>query len=270
MAEAGDDDSAAIVEAGDDDSAAVAPGDPPDEGDGVATADDDDSAAVEGDGRFTMTALDKARDNDATTVTLLVTQEHVGMAIGGAEIKTTVFQSANPIYILIFGLIFSWLWGFLGRRGLDPSIPVKFGMGLAQLGLGFVALWYGATQCDDQGMVAVGWLLAGYLLHTTGELCLSPVGLSMVTKLSPARIVGAVMGAWFLATAFSAFLAGLIATLTGVSHAEGEEQLIPAPLETVGIYGDVFGKIAIAALISALIVFALSPLLKKWMHADKQ
>ena len=219
---------------------------------------------------FTMTALDAAKEAEQTEISVTVTEDMVGMAVGGAEIKTTVFQSANPIYILIFGLIFSWLWGFLGRRGLDPSIPVKFGMGLAQLGLGFVALWYGATQCDDQGMVAVGWLLAGYLLHTTGELCLSPVGLSMVTKLSPARIVGAVMGAWFLATAFSAFLAGLIATLTGVVHVEGEEQAIPAPLETVGIYGDVFGKIAIAALVSAGIVFVLSPLLKKWMHADKE
>jgi proton-dependent oligopeptide transporter, POT family len=216
----------------------------------------------------TMTALDEAREADATEVSWTVGPEHVGMAIGGAEIKTTVFQSANPIYILIFGLIFSWLWGFLGRRGLDPPIPVKFGMGLAQLGLGFVALWYGATQCDDQGMVGVGWLLVGYLLHTTGELCLSPVGLSMVTKLSPARMVGAVMGAWFLATAFSAYLAGLIATLTGVEHAAGEEASIPAPLETVGVYGDVFGKIAIAALVSAAIVFVLSPLLKKWMHAE--
>ena len=80
---------------------------------------------------------------------------------------------------------------------------MKFALGLLQLGLGFGALWYGAQKADARGMVAVSWLLLGYLLHTTGELCLSPVGLSMVTKLSPRRLVSTVMGAWFLATAFS-------------------------------------------------------------------
>ena len=110
----------------------------------------------------------------------------------------------------------------LGTRGLEPSTPVKFSLGLLQLGLGFGAFWYGAQSANDRGMVAVVWLLLGYLLHTTGELCLSPVGLSMVTKLSPARIVSTVMGAWFLATAFSNYLAGAIAQLTGV-EGEGEE-----------------------------------------------
>ena len=141
-------------------------------------------------------------------------------------------------------------------------------MGLLQLGLGFGAFWYGAVTADAEGMVWIGWLLLGYLLQTTGELCLSPVGLSMVTKLSPTRMVSTVMGAWFLATAFSNFLASLIARLTGVSHG-GEEGSIPVPLDTVGVYGDVFQKIAIAAIISAVVLFALSPLLTKWMHADE-
>ena len=118
-------------------------------------------------------------------------------------------------------------------------------------------------------MVTLSWLLLGYLLHTTGELCLSPVGLSMVTKLSPPRIVSTVMGAWFLATGFSNYLAGQIAKLTGVSHQEDGSQLVPAPSETVSLYGDVFGSIAIAAMVSALICFALAPLLSKWMHADE-
>src|SRR5690606_24925223 len=100
------------------------------------------------------------------------------------------------------------------------------------------------------------------------ELCLSPVGLSMVTKLAPARIVSTVMGAWFLATAFSNFLAGLIAQLTGV-HEEGSgAQVIPPPTETVHLYGDVFGQIGVVAIVSALICLALSPLLRRWMHAE--
>ncbi|NND98371.1 MAG: MFS transporter [Pirellulaceae bacterium] len=224
---------------------------------------------------FALTELSKIRDgSDADVIRTAeqpweISEEHVGMKVGGAEIPASEFQAANPIFILLFGLVFSALWGFLGAKGLDPSPPFKFGLGLLQLGLGFGVLWYGAMNPDARGMVWVGWLLLGYMLHTTGELCLSPVGLSMVTKLSPSRIVSTVMGAWFLATAFSNYLAGLIATATGVSHGEsGGEQTIPPPIETVGIYGDVFGKIAIAGIISAVICLVISPLLTKWMHLE--
>ena len=117
-------------------------------------------------------------------------------------------------------------------------------------------------------MVAMEWLLLGYFLQTTGELCLSPVGLSMVTKLSPSRIVSTVMGAWFLATAFSNYLAGIIAMFTGVeSHGEGA-QIIPAPIDTVDVYGNVFKSIAITAIGSAVICFLLAPLLSRWMHQE--
>ena len=117
-------------------------------------------------------------------------------------------------------------------------------------------------------MVAIPWLLLGYLLHTTGELCSSPIGLSMVTKLSPRQIVSTVMGSWFLALAFSNYLASMIAKLTGVGNEHGGPQVIPAPIDTVNIYGEVFGRIAIAAMISALICFMLSPLLARWMHPE--
>jgi POT family proton-dependent oligopeptide transporter len=144
-------------------------------------------------------------------------------------------------------------------------------MGLLQLGLGFGAFWYGAQTADARGMVALAWLFVGYLLHTTGELCLSPVGLSMVTRLSPTRLVSTVMGAWFLATAFSQFLAAIIAQFTGVSDgAAGAAATIPAPTETVNVYGDVFGKIAISAMASAAICFALAPLLNRWTHTEGQ
>jgi proton-dependent oligopeptide transporter, POT family len=191
---------------------------------------------------------------------------HVGMQLEGSEVPASTFQAANPIFILLFAPLFTFIWTITGRKGFEPSTPVKFGLGLVQLGMGFGALWYGAANADELGIVSVVWLLLGYMLHTTGELCLSPVGLSMVTKLSPARIVSTVMGAWFLATAFSAYLAGIIATFTGVSEGAGEAAGIPAPIETVHVYGGVFGSIAIAALASAAIVLAMSPLLKKWMH----
>ena len=115
-------------------------------------------------------------------------------------------------------------------------------------------------------MVALQWLAIGYLLHTTGELCLSPVGLSMVTKLAPARLVSTVMGAWFLATAFSQFLAAIIAQFTGVTGPADSGQTVPAPIDTVDVYGGVFGGIAVMACVVALVCFALSPLLTRWMH----
>ena len=198
-----------------------------------------------------------------------VQDQHVGMGIEGAEVPASTFQAANPIFILLFAPLFTMIWTWTGRRGIEPNTPVKFGLGLLQLGMGFGALWYGAAHADTLGIVGLGWLLLGYLLHTTGELCLSPVGLSMVTKLSPARTVSTVMGAWFLATAFSGYVAGIIATFTGVGHGAGESGGVPAPIDTVGVYGGVFGNIGIAATISAVIVLAMSPFLAKWMHEDK-
>jgi POT family proton-dependent oligopeptide transporter len=203
-----------------------------------------------------------------TEVQWKVAKDNVGMGIGGAEIPASTYQSANAIFIVLFGLIFTGMWGFLGARGREPSTPVKFGLGLAHHGLGFVALWYGAQIGDHRGMTHMGWLLLGYLLFTTGELCLSPVGLSMITKLSPKRLVSTAMGAWFLATAFSSLLASIIATFTGVGHGGSASAGIPVPIETLHIYGDVFGVIAVLIGVATLIMFALSPMLKKWMHEE--
>ncbi|GAB4217317.1 MAG: hypothetical protein OHK0013_44690 [Sandaracinaceae bacterium] len=201
-----------------------------------------------------------------------ITAEHVGMGVEGDEVPASVFQATNPVFILIFGLVFTALWTFLGQRNMEPSTPTKFVFGLLQLGLGFGALWLGAQNADARGMVGMGWLILAYLLHTTGELCLSPVGLSMVSKLSPTRMVATMMGAWYLATAFSQFLAGIIARLTGVSEEHGGEgpQTIPPPVETLGVYADVFQKIAIASIVASILLAILTPFIKKWMHEDEQ
>ena len=223
--------------------------------------------------KFTMTAMnylrEYAKNEKATAADKVVewkfTQDNVGkLGLGGSEIPASVFQSVNPIYIMIFGLVFTTLWSWMGARGIEPSTPVKFAFGLMQLGLGFAMLYFGAQSSDPDGMVKSYWLLLMYLLLTTGELCLSPVGLSMVTKLSPARLVSTVMGAWFLATAFSQFLAAIIAQFAAVN--EGGGNFVPAPVETVHIYGDVYKLIAIMAFASGVFCLVLSPLLKKWMH----
>ena len=225
---------------------------------------------------FSLDQLDAARaasqqaNQGEPVATWTITAEHVGMGVEGSEVPASVFQATNPIYILLFGLVFTALWGFLAKRGREPSTPTKFVFGLAQLGAGFGALWYGAQHADSRGMVGMAWLLLAYLLHTTGELCLSPVGLSMVNKLSPKRMVATMLGAWYLATAFSQYLAGIIAQLTGVHESEGAVQVIPPPRETLPVYADVFGKIALASFVAAAVLAALTPFIKKWMHQDDE
>ena len=161
-------------------------------------------------------------------------------------------------------LIFNWIWATLRKKGWDPNATIKFGLGLIQLGMGFGAFYLGAQNCDAIGMVAISWLTLGILLQTTGELCLSPVGLSTMTKLSPKHLVSTLMVAWFLATAFSQYLAAIISNLTAVDSGAGAD--LPAPINTVNVYGDVFGNIALTAMGCGVACIIMSPLLKYWMH----
>ncbi|HMP79560.1 MAG TPA: hypothetical protein PKD54_08920, partial [Pirellulaceae bacterium] len=233
------------------------------------------------DNRLTMTELTyfreaikykliggKMYENAAVPLTLewTIAADNVGMGLGGAEMLPSAAQAFNPIFILVLGLVFSALWAFLAARRIEPNTPIKFSMGLILLGLGFAALWQGAQTANEQGMVGLWWLLLAYFLHTAGELCLSPVGLSMVVGLSPARLVSTVMGTWFLATAFSQFLSAIIAQFTGVSGEDGGGSIVPVPQDTIGTYGSVFGLIALMAVICGLICLILSPVLKRWMH----
>ncbi|MBL6725062.1 MAG: MFS transporter [Rubripirellula sp.] len=218
---------------------------------------------------ITMADIDTWKDSEVKTVDWTIAESNVGMPISGSEVATSQYQAANPMFIMLFGLVFSSLWVFMGKRNCEPSTPVKFALGIFQLGLAFAVLWYAAVNPDPRGMVNMGWLLLSYLLITTGELCLSPVGLSMVTKLAPKSIVSMVMGAWFLATAFSNYLAALIAMFTGVEHGE-ETGSLPPPTETAEIYAGVFGPIAVAAIVSAVIVLLISPKLTQWMHENEE
>jgi POT family proton-dependent oligopeptide transporter len=192
----------------------------------------------------------------------LFTERNVDRTVFGTTVAPAVFASVNSAYVLLFSPVLIWLWQKLGPR--EPSTPMKFGLGTVQLGLGFGAMWLGATGSQATGIVPLSWLLLGIALHTTGELCLSPVGLSMVTKLSPQRIVGVMMGAWFLASAEAQYAASLIARLTGVKDAEQGDQAVAAA-KTVMVYGSVFGGIALTALAVGLLLCLLSPFLTRRM-----
>ncbi|MFB6263273.1 MAG: peptide MFS transporter [Bradymonadaceae bacterium] len=194
----------------------------------------------------------------------MFTDRNVDRTILGWTLPASVFQGVNPAFIILLAPVFAWIWEELDGLGWEPSTPVKFGMGLSQLALGFGALVLGGMFAGSDGMVPITFLFLGYLLHTTGELCLSPVGLSMVTKLSPKETVGVVMGAWFLSSSFAHYIAGLFAKLA--SPPKGEQVSNMAASETLPLYTDLFGTIALVAGGVAVLCFLLSPILEKWMH----
>lgn len=139
-------------------------------------------------------------------------------------------QFFNPFFIVLFGSIFSVMWVKLSEMGKNPSIPMKFAFGILQLGLGFLVTILGLTFAEGF-QVPLMTLVILYLLHTTGELFLSPIGLSMVTKLAPPKISGTAMGGWFLSFAIGNFLGGQIATLTG-THGSAEGPALEFPVST--------------------------------------
>ncbi len=136
-------------------------------------------------------------------------------AIAGLAFPSTWYQSANGIFIILFAPVFAWMWTRLARRGIEPSATAKFGVGLILVGAGFAVLVLPAIATGDGGLVSPGWLTLTYLLHTWGELALSPVGLSAMSKLAPARIGGLVMGVWFLGSSAGNYIGGRMAAFYG-------------------------------------------------------
>ncbi|MFK8263605.1 peptide MFS transporter [Capnocytophaga canimorsus] len=147
----------------------------------------------------------------------LFTARNVDKMLFGFEMKTTYFQSFNPLYIMLFAPVFSWIWIKLSNLNKEPAAPYKFGTGLLLLGLGFLVLKFGGSYAK-LGMVPAIFMALLYLLHTLGELALSPVGLSLVTKLSPKHMVAFMMGIWFLSSSIAHQGGKHIAKLTTVNE----------------------------------------------------
>ena len=188
----------------------------------------------------------------------IYTDRSVNRNLLGWEVPASMFQSLNAIYIVLLGPVFVVLWTWLARRGWEPSTPAKFGLGLMQLGLGFLVLVLGANA--NPGLTPVIFIFLIYLLHTTGELCLSPVGISAMTKLAPGRMVGLMMGTWFLSTAGGNYLGGIIAQATGGHGGEAAS--------TSGMM-DIYSMIGWVSVAVGVSVIALSPFVKKLMHVDE-
>ena len=177
-------------------------------------------------------------------------------------------QNFNPIFIVIFAPLMSILWTRLAKRGLEPSIPVKFAIALMGVGAGFLFLVFGSNFAGAGNNYQVGlWWLAGlYLLHSLAELCISPVGLSMITKLSIARVVGLMMGVWFLSISVAQYVAGVVAQFASVQTVGGQVTNLKVSLDT---YTATFTTIAWIAIGAGVLLFLLSWPLQKWMHGVK-
>ncbi|MBK7163387.1 MAG: peptide MFS transporter [Sphingomonadales bacterium] len=173
-------------------------------------------------------------------------------------VPAAIFQSINPIIIMIFAPVFAGLWVWLGKRGSEPSAPAKFGLALLQMGFANLVLVWGAEAFGVAAMTPVILVFAYYLLATTAELCLSPVGLSAMNRLAPKFLASLIMGAWFYMTAVGNFVAGKIGEATGGHDGQMTKQGL------LDVY-ELFGWISIGV---AVVVLLLSPMVKRWMHLD--
>ncbi|MXV16337.1 peptide MFS transporter [Hufsiella ginkgonis] len=193
----------------------------------------------------------------------LFTERNVDRVVNGSEIPASLFQSFNPFYIMVFAPVFSWIWLKLNKAKSEPSTPMKFVLGLFQVGLGFLMIVIGGKFfASPGGLIPIAFVALLYLFNTTGELSLSPVGLSMITKLSPGKIVAFVMGAWYLSIALGNKMAGVIGALTseGGTASLTTQQMLTQSVSTYLVWG--VGVVWAAALILLLFV----PKLNKWMN----
>lgn len=175
----------------------------------------------------------------------LFASRYTDRMIGGWEMPASMLQSINPLFIIILSPVFGWFWIQLAKRNLNPSIPLKFAFGLLLLGLGFAVMVIASYLVVSSDTVLPTWLLMTYFLHTTGELFLSPVGLSAVTKLAPKRLVGQMMGAWFMSVAFGNLIAGLVAGEFDQSAIAEDPSLLPEIFQFIAIFIGAAGILAL-------------------------
>ncbi|HSX26587.1 MAG TPA: oligopeptide:H+ symporter [Chlamydiales bacterium] len=197
--------------------------------------------------------------NQTFTSLMLFADRNMTKDFLGFTIDAEFTQFFNPFFIILFSPLLSWLWVRLDEKGMNPSTPAKFGLGVLFMSLGFLFLSGGVLFFSQNGMSSPWWLVISYLIQTLGELFLSPIGLAMVTRLSPRHLVGMMMGVWFLTNSAAFAIGGELAALSDV------------PKDTPGavsleIYGHAFFIYGIISLILTLLSFALVPYLKKLIH----
>ncbi len=183
-------------------------------------------------------------------------KEFTNRIIFGWEYPASWLQIVNPAFVVILSPIMAYIWVYLGKRMLDPSLPFKFGLGLILMGVGFVIIAMGAsTAINNESLASAKWLLLTYLFHTVGELVISPIGLAAISSLSPKRFIGQMMGIWFLASSLGAIIAGL---LSGQATTEGLQSM-----------PSLFNNIAIGSTLIGLFLIILSKPIHNWVFRKK-
>ncbi len=187
----------------------------------------------------------------ASTTLTIFADRHTDRNLFGWELPASWMQNANSMFILIFSAPVGALWIYLNRKNLNPTLPVKFGLGLIQMGLGFLVMYFAAKKVLDGNLAGMGWLIMTYMFHTLGELFASPVGLSAYTKLAPKKYYSQLMGLWFVGASLGNLIAGLFA---GNFNKENVSQM-----------PDLFYQVFIIAGISGLLLLIFYKPIKKWM-----
>lgn len=175
---------------------------------------------------FVFSALFWSGFEQAGSTLNLFAENFTDLNIFGIDIASGTLQSVNPMFLIIFAPIFGAMWIRLARKNLEPSSPIKFALGLILLGVGFLVMYFASLVAASGQLAAPSWLIFTYMFHTFGELSLSPVGLSLITKLAPKKFYGQMMGIWFMSVAFGNLIAGLLA---GEISGESEDALAQMP-----------------------------------------
>ena len=197
----------------------------------------------------------------------LFTDRLVDRTIAGRTIPAPLFQSLDPAFIFLLAPVLAWLWVRLAKKNLEPSTPVKLSLAICTVGLSFLALVAGMKVSGPTGLTPLYFVILVYLINTLGELLLVPVSLSAMTQLSPAKLGGLMMGAWFLYSGMSNYVAALIARATGAQTVGGAIADLAAAKAN---YEAVYSHTAWAAIAAGALMFALSPLLKRLMHGESR
>jgi POT family proton-dependent oligopeptide transporter len=185
--------------------------------------------------------------------------ERTDRVVLGHTFPASWLQSVNSLVLILTAPLFAAFWTVLARKGREPSTPVKMAAAMVLLGAGFVFMVLGAQRSEGGRLVSPLWLIGAYSLHTFGELCLSPIGLSLVTKLAPVKLASLLMGAWFFATGISEFLAGLLASVTDKIE-RGEL------FHLFGGQADFYFVFVVTSALAAIGLALLTPWLKRRMH----
>ena len=183
-------------------------------------------------------------------------KEYTNRIILGWEYPASWLQIVNPAFVVILSPLMAYVWVFLGKKMLDPSLPFKFGLGLILMGIGFLIIAMGAnTAINNESLASAKWLLLTYLFHTVGELVISPIGLAAISSLSPKRFIGQMMGIWFLASSLGAIIAGL---LSGQATTKGLQSM-----------PSLFNNIAIGSAIVGFLLIILAKPIHNWVFRGK-